>query len=160
MSETNQLSLVADRLRTLVAEKLASDRFDGLAPLRVLREALGTVNDLAGRPFCTPEELAERRRAVLVHDKPVVREPAPVVVYFDGKDHRTKVKVEELLKSRSIAFRVLDVSEDEATRTFASAAAKGIEFPIVFIAGTAIGGLHELTQMDVNGELARRVNGT
>jgi len=153
------MGLVTDRLRTLVGEALASNRLDGLRPLRVVREALGTANDLAGRPFCTEDELTERKRAVGADVGPVVREPAPVIVYFDGKDHRTKVKVEELLKGRSIPFRVLDVSEDEATRSFATTAAKAMEFPLVFIAGSAVGGLHELMQLDVNGELGRRVFG-
>lgn len=154
------MGMVTDRLRTLVGEALASRRLDGMAPLRVAREVLGTANDLVGRPFCTSDELAERQRAVRADLGPASREPAPVVVYFDGKDHRTKVKVEELLRGRSIPYRVLDVSEDEATRSFASTAAKGIEFPLVFIAGSAVGGLHELMQLDVNGELGRRVFGT
>jgi glutaredoxin-related protein len=148
-----------DRLRTLVGEALASPRFDGVRPVRVAREALATVNDLVGRPFCTREELAARTEAVPVSGGAGAREAAPVVVYFDGKDHRTKRKVEELLEGRGIAFRVLDVSEDEATRSFATTAAKATEFPLVFVAGAAVGGLHELMQLDVNGELSRRVFG-
>ncbi|MEO6950259.1 MAG: glutaredoxin domain-containing protein [Polyangia bacterium] len=154
--ETNMA--ITDRLRTLVGEALASNRFDHVVPVRKAREALATVNDLAGRPFCTATELSERTAAE-VKRAADLREPAPVIVYFDGKDHRTKVKVEELLSSRSIAFRVLDVSEDEATRSFAETASKAKEFPLVFIAGNAVGGLHELMQLDVNGELARRVFG-
>lgn len=153
------MGLMTDRLRTLVGEALASDRFDGLGPLRTLRGALATANDLVGRPFCTGAELEERQRVVARDAAPAAREPAPVIVYFDGKDQRSKLKVEELLKGRSIPFRVLDVSEDEATRSFATTAAKGIEFPLVFIAGAAVGGLHELMQLDVNGELGRRVFG-
>ena len=34
-----------------------------------------------------------------------VKEQAPVLVYFDGKDHRTKTKVEELLRGHGIVFR-------------------------------------------------------
>ncbi len=153
------MSNLTDRLRTLVGETLTSTRLDGVKPVRALRLALETANDLAGRPFCTKEELAARQEHVGLVVK-AAPEPAPVVVYFDGKDHRTKVKVEEILKAKNIVFRTLDVSEDEATRSFASSAAKGVEFPIVFIAGTAVGGLHELMQIDVNGELTRRVFGT
>jgi glutaredoxin-related protein len=149
---------VTDRFRTLVGEALASDRFDGFRPARLMRAALATANDLAGRPFCTRAELdGERDSGGAL--APTVREAAPVVVYFDGKDHRSKQKVEELLQGRGIEFRVLDVSEDEATRSFATTAAKAAEFPLVFIAGTAVGGLHELMQLDVNGELSRRVFG-
>jgi len=82
---------------------------------------------------------------------------APVVLYFDGKDHRTRAKVEELLRSREIAFKVLDVSEDEAERSWITTAAKTSEFPIVMVAGNPVGGLAELTQLDLQGELVRRV---
>ncbi len=150
--------MILDRIRTLVGEALADDRFDGFRPARIARELLGTANDLVGRPFRTRAELA----ADGAHGgpaAPTAREAAPVVVYFDGKDHRTKQKVEELLAGRGIQFRVLDVSEDEATRSFATTAAKAAEFPLVFIAGAPVGGLHELMQLDVNGELGRRVFG-
>lgn len=150
--------MVLDRLRTMMGDALASDRLDGVKPLRFAREALSTVNDLAGRPLCTSAELAARRAEEDAR-APEAREAAPVVVYFDGRDHRTKKKVEELLAGRNIAFRVLDVSEDEATRSYAVTAAKVDEFPLIFIAGTPVGGLHELMQLDVNGELSRRVFG-
>jgi len=86
-------------------------------------------------------------------------EPAPVMLYFDGKDHRTKKKMEELLTGKDIPFKVLDVTDDEATRSWATTAAKQLEFPLLFIAGEPVGGLHELTQLDVNGQLVRRVFG-
>lgn len=162
MFETTPLATLGDRLsflvRTRVGEALLSTRFDDMKPVRVLREMLGTVNDLAGRPFCSTEELLAKRQAMPVA-APMVVEPAPVVVYFDGKDHRTKKKVEELLQGRNVPFRVLDVSEDEATRSFAITQAKADEFPLIFIAGTAVGGFHELMQIDVNGELNKRVFG-
>jgi glutaredoxin-related protein len=144
----------------MVAGALASERGDHLKPVKLLREALGTANDLAGRPFCTEEELATRRaRQATVKRADAKREPAPVMLYFDGKDHRTKVKMEELLRGRDIVFQVLDCTDDEATRSWATAAAKRDEFPLLFIAGEAVGGLHELTQLDVNGGLVKRVRG-
>jgi glutaredoxin len=143
------------QLRDAVGHALASDRYDHVRPVRVARELLGTANDLLGRPFPRPGD----DQGPSASHEPAAREAAPVVVYFDGKDHRTKTKVEELLKGRGISFRVLDVSEDESTRSFATTAAKQSEFPLVFIAGSAVGGLHELMQLDVNGELSRRVFG-
>jgi glutaredoxin len=152
--------MVTDKIRTFIGEALASQRFDAIAPVRVTRELLGTANDLVGKPFPTQSELSARRASQSEGSSaPAAREAAPVIVYFDGKDHRTKKKVEELLQGRGIAFRVLDVAEDEATRSFATTAAKMTEFPLVFIAGTPVGGLHELMQLDVNGELKRRVFG-
>ena len=82
-----------------------------------------------------------------------------MLVYFDGKDHRTKAKVEELLRAREIVFQVLDVSNDEAERSWITTAAKQDEFPIVVVAGAPVGGFAELTQLDVTGELKLRVFG-
>jgi len=149
---------VTDKLRTTVHDVLASERGDRYRPVKLLREALGTANDLVGRPFCTQSELDERR-ATIHRTGSTKREPAPVMLYFDGKDHRTKKKMEELLTSKEIPFKLLDVTDDEATRSWATTAAKQIEFPLLFIAGEPVGGLHELTQLDVNGQLARRVFG-
>jgi glutaredoxin-related protein len=146
-----------ERIRTKVGDALASTRFDHYAPLRVTRELVATANDLFGKPFPRSSELDQHHATET--RAPSAPEAAPVIVYFDGKDHRTKTKVEELLSGRNIQFRVLDVSEDEATRSFATTAAKANEFPLVFIAGSAVGGLHELMQLDVNGELSRRVFG-
>jgi len=150
---------VTDKLRTTVHDVLASERADRFRPVKLLREVLGTANDLAGRPFCSQSELEERRATGDNSGAATRREPAPVMLYFDGKDHRTKKKIEELLTSKEIPFKVLDVTDDEATRSWATTTAKQLEFPLLFIAGEPVGGLHELTQLDVNGQLSRRVFG-
>ncbi len=150
---------VTDKLRTTVHDVLASDRGDRYKPVKLLREVLGTANDLVGRPFCTQVELDERRAVGIGPATSGRREPAPVMLYFDGKDHRTRKKIEELLRGKEIPFKVLDVTDDEATRSWATTQAKQLEFPLVFIAGEPVGGLLELTQLDVNGQLARRVFG-
>src|SRR5438132_767002 len=85
--------------------------------------------------------------------RPAAPVAAPVMIYFDGQDHRTLRKVEELLRSREIPFKTLDVTDDEATRSWAVTAAHAHEFPLVFIAGEPVGDLHALTQLDVNGTL-------
>ncbi len=54
---------------------------------------------------------------------------------------------------------MLDVSNDESERSWVITAAKSEEFPIVVIAGTPVGGLAELTQLDVTGALKRRAFG-
>ena len=150
---------VTDKLRTTVHDVLASERADRYRPVKLLREVLGTANDLVGRPFCSQAELDGRRVTHGGDGAPARREPAPVMLYFDGKDHRTKKKIEELLVSKEIPFKVLDVTDDEATRSWATTQAKQLEFPLLFIAGEPVGGLHELTQLDVNGQLSRRVFG-
>jgi hypothetical protein len=135
--------------------------------VRLLREVLATADDLAGRPMWRMMELDRRRVHALANratepEQPKAappREAAPVMLYCDGKDHRTRRRMEELLAGRDIAFQVLDVSEDESTRAWALHATKLTEMPLCFIAGAPVGGLHELMQLDVNGELHRRVFG-
>jgi glutaredoxin-related protein len=154
------LQRVTDRVRAMVADVLASEAGNQYKPIRVVREVLGTANDLVGRPFCSQAELDERRGGDR-SDAPstFVREAAPVMLYVDGKDQRSKKKIIELLQARDIQFTELDVQEDEATRSWALTAAKRDEFPLVFVAGEPIGGLHELTQADVNGILKKKVFG-
>ncbi len=84
---------------------------------------------------------------------------APVFIYFDGRDHRTKAKIEELLNGQKIAFKVLDVTDDEAEKSWVTTTARMNELPIVVIAGAPVGGLGELTQLNLSGELQRRVFG-
>jgi glutaredoxin-related protein len=147
-----------DTIRVRVHDLLSSERGNQLRPVRLVRGVLGTANDLVGRPFCSRAELDERRGAKATEET-TKREAAPVMLYFDGKDHRTKKKMEEILKAREVPYRVLDVTDDASTRSWAVTQAKQDEFPLLFIAGAPVGGLHELMQLDVNGDLARRVFG-
>src|SRR4051812_536632 len=106
--------MLIDSFRVTLHDVLHSTRADGVKPVKLLREMLTTANDLVGRPLCSRDELAERRaEATAASPVTLVREPAPVMLYFDGKDHRTKKKLEEVLKSRDIPFQVLDVTDDE-----------------------------------------------
>jgi glutaredoxin len=123
------------------------------------REIVNTVNDILGKPIHGAEDVAVASVATASQAAAKVREQAPVLVYFDGKDHRTKTKVEELLRGHGIVFQIQDVTNDEAERSWIITAAKQEEFPIVVIAGTPVGGFAELTQLDVQGELKRRVFG-
>ena len=156
----DMLSGLTGKLRSLAHQQLEAREADG--PLvRRLRDVVSTVNDLLGKPIRPDDD----RHDPSVGDGPVVvtpavREQAPVIVYFDGKDQRTKTKVEELLNAREIKFRLLDVTNDEAERSWVITAAKSEEFPIVVIAGTPVGGFHELMQLDVTGGLKKRVFGS
>jgi len=144
---------LTQKLRVIVHRGLQETGNEGPVLKRV-REVANTVNDLLGKPIHGEESGAE---TVTAAPAPAAPLQAPVVVYFDGKDHRTKTKIEELLRGRDIVFTVLDVANDEAERSWVVTAAKSEEFPIVVIAGTPVGGFHELTQLDVQGELKRRV---
>ena len=95
---------------------------------------------------------------------PVVRkrEPAPVVVYFErDRNQRSIDRVRELLDSKGIAFQALDVSGDAATIAFVvrEAQCEDDDLPIVFVAGTAVGGYNELVDWDVSGKLKTAVFG-
>src|SRR5262245_29565388 len=146
---------LTEKLRVIVHRGLQETGNEGPVLKRV-REVANTVNDLLGKPIHGGESGGETVAAAAPGPDAAPLQ-APVVVYFDGKDHRTQKKIEELLRGRDIVFRVLDVANDEAERSWVVTAAKSDEFPIVVIAGTPVGGLHELTQLDVQGELKRRV---
>ncbi len=146
---------LTEKLRVIVHRGLQETGNEGPVLKRV-REVANTVNDLLGKPIHGGDDAGE---AVTSAAPAPAAAPlqAPVVVYFDGKDHRTKTKIEELLRGRDIVFTVLDVANDEAERSWVVTAAKSEEFPIVVIAGTPVGGFQELTQLDVQGELKRLV---
>lgn len=159
--------------RVLLYKMLSSERGDRLPPLRWTRHALSFCNDLAGRPLCSAEELERREaeRTALVTEvaaqqsstgqaaAPTRREAAPVVLYVTDQDMRTKKKIEEILKGRDIPFLVNDVTDDEASRSWALTQARKQEFPLLFIAGEPVGGLDEVMQLDVTGGLAKKVFG-
>lgn len=160
------LNDLTDKLRVYGHHKLETAGQGTKRPwVRHVRNLASIVNELVGQPLCSAEDLERRRQrarsemTVAPAPKPVETIQAPVSLYFDGKDHRTRAKVEQLLKDRGIVFRVLDVTDDEAERSWVTTAAKTTEFPIVVIAGVPAGGLAELTQMDLEGELKRRVFG-
>jgi glutaredoxin len=165
-----------ERLRAFAHRGLEGDGRKQNPKLRHALNAISIVNEMVGRPIRGADETIATRKAgtgngvgvgvpavATATAAPPAAVPtpvqAPVVVYFDGKDHRTKAKVEELLRGRQIVFQVLDVTDDEAERSWVTTTAKQTELPIVVIAGTPVGGLAELTQLDLDGELQRRVFG-
>lgn len=90
------------------------------------------------------------------------REPAPVVVYFEkDRNQRLIERVREVLSAKAIVFQALDVSGDAATKAFVMREAKCEEddLPVVFVAGTVIGGFNELVEWDVSGRLKKAVFG-
>jgi len=154
------LGSFTDKLRAFAHDTLQAGANSQRPAVRRTLDFVSTVNDLLGKPLRPREEEAATPSGnVAVAVAPAGPVQLPVIVYFDGKDHRTKTKVEELLRGRDLAFKVLDVSNDESERSWVITAAKSEEFPIVVIAGTPVGGLAELTQLDVTGELKRRAFG-
>jgi glutaredoxin len=143
-------------------DRLVAPRRDAHPVARHLRNLASIANELLGRPLKPADEAPAPApdpapSAPRVRGKTPVARRAPVVVYFDGKDYRTLARVEELLKGRGFAYQVLDVSADEAELSWVTTTAKTTELPVVFVAGTPVGGLQALVAADVAGDLARLV---
>jgi glutaredoxin len=162
--DAHMIDRLTGRLRDLAYRAIEGDRRRDKPLVKHLRNLASIANEMLGQPIRASSAAGTSQAAVPASAPPVappVSAPmaAPVFVYFDGKDHRTKAKIEELLKSREIPFKVLDVTDDEAERSWVTTAAHTNEFPIVVIAGTPVGGLGEVTQLDLAGELTRKVFG-
>jgi hypothetical protein len=150
----------------LAYDRLVAPRRDAHPVARHLRNLASIANELLGRPLRpADEEVAEAApppaprpvSSSSIPGRPPSTRRAPVLVYFDGKDHRTLARVEDLLKGRGLAYQVLDVSADEAERSWATTTAKANELPLVFVAGAPVGGWDALLKADVSGELAKLV---
>ena len=108
----------------------------------------------------TAATTAPRTSAPAAIAKP--REPSPVMVYFEkDRNQRLIERVRELLTAKQIPFQALDVSGDAATLAFIVREARCEEddLPIVFVAGTVVGGFNELVDWDVSGKLKAAVFG-
>lgn len=156
------LNDLTDKLRAFAHRHMEADLRKKHPAVQHARNLVSIVNELLGQPI-RPARSADGAPATGAAAVPAAEAPraavrqAPVLLYFDGKDHRTKTKVEELLRGRDIAFQVLEVGDDEAERSWVTTTAKTSEFPIVVIGGAPVGGLTELTQLDLSGELVRLV---
>jgi len=168
--------VILDFVRTTLHHAITTPAGDGFAPLRLQKGLARRLNITFGQPLCSKEQLSARRvaeerlaklRAARVSGK-VTEAPsatkvaAPVMVYFEkDRNARELVRVEELLKAKSIPYQLLDVGGDEATLKFVMHNAKCEEddLPIVFVAGAPIGDFRELVAADVSGELAKAIYG-
>jgi glutaredoxin len=161
-----------DALRTILHRAITTPQGDGLPTLRLQKDVARRLNRMLGSPLCSAEELATRRAArerlaeLRAGARPSAnrssREPAPVVVYCEkNRNQRMISRVEEALHARGIVYRLLDVTGDEATLDFVRQKAKceDDDLPIVFVAGTVVGGYAELVEWDVSGRLTEAVFG-
>ena len=149
---------------------LQSERGNSVPPVRWTKQAVAFVNDLAGRPIRSAEDIARQEAELRELEAARVKaatgtvvkarkEAAPVIVYVTDQDPRTRKKVEEVLKGRDIPYVVNDVTDDESTRSWALTQSKKTEFPLIFVAGESVGDVHDLVQLDVSGGLVKRVFG-
>src|SRR5260221_5245000 len=91
---------------------IASHAGDSFAAIRLSKAAVRAVNGALGDPLAV-EPSSSAPVSPVAPKRP---EPAPVMIYFEkDRNQRLLERIEETLVARSIAFRKLDVSGDEAT---------------------------------------------
>jgi hypothetical protein len=158
-------------IRDVLYRAIATGRGDSLTLVRVSKDLARRLNETLGRPVASREELARRSnararlqqlRATGSSPASASAEQAPVLVYFEGgRNVRELTRIEELLLAKAIAWKRLDVSNDEATLEFVTrqAQCERDDLPVVFVADRAIGPYPALVRADVSGELRRLVDG-
>ena len=130
-------------------------------------EAARRANVVLGRPLADAHELADRR-AFADRTSPnapmpagtgtaSTREAAPVVVYHMDKTRRDAQKLVDMLEAERIPHQVSNIQEDPAAQMAVRRDSKGFRLPVVFIAGEAIGGRAELSNLIASGELKKKV---
>jgi glutaredoxin len=144
--------------------RAALDRIPGKAG-----EIARRANEVLGRPLADAEELADRRAfdtrgapSAAPAAKPAPaggKDVAPVIVYHMDKTRRDALKLTEILDGAGIPYQVSNIQEDPAAQFAVRRDSKGFRLPVVFIAGEAIGGRAELTNLASSGELKKRVFG-
>lgn len=123
---------------------LESETGDNFAAVRLARRAARRVRDeLREPPRLTPDDGASTPAPV----------QAPAVLYFIERQWREVERIKEILDGRGIEYRSCDLTEDEASREAVLRDAGGRHLPILFVAGTAIGGAQELANLEARSEL-------
>lgn len=67
------------------------------------------------------------------------------------------IRAKSLLEQRGIAFEEVDVTEDRAARAWLVEATGRRTVPQIFIGDEPIGGFTDLRELDLSGELAKKV---
>ena len=132
-----------------------------------LGDAAKRANVALGRPLADADELAERRafahRTSANAPMPKAAESkadvAPVIVYHMDKTRRDAQKLVDMLNAEGIPHHVSNIQEDPAAQMAVRRDSKGFRLPVVFVAGEAIGGRAELSNLIASGELKKTVFG-
>ncbi|MDB4964120.1 MAG: hypothetical protein JWP01_4119 [Myxococcales bacterium] len=129
------------------------------------------TNDFLGRPLADHEELEDRRAFASKNGVSIVSakqpasvpagtsEIAPVIVYHMDKTRRDATQLTDMLDAEKIPYKVSNIQEDPAAQMAVKRDSGGHRLPIVFIAGDAIGGRAELSNLISSGALKKRVFG-
>jgi glutaredoxin-related protein len=128
-------------------------------------EAARRANVALGRPLADADELADRRafadrtsaNAPMPPGDKAKRETAPVIVYHMDKTRRDAQKLVDMLEAEKVPYQVSNIQEDPAAQAAVRRDSKGFRLPVVFIAGEAVGGRAELSNLIASGELKKKV---
>lgn len=156
-------------VRSSIHRVITSPVGDGLTVVRLPKDLARRVNAMVGEPICSKAEIERRRAArqrladlrsgkLKTDSTKKARVEAPVMVYFEKERNMRMVgRIEETLKAKNIKFTLLDVAGDQTTKDFVmrEAKVKEDELPVVFIAGTPVGGYEALVAFDVAGKLEK-----
>ncbi len=125
------------------------------------------ANELLGRPLADAHELEDRRAfakrgVTVVAGTPAApqqarTDAAPVIIYHMDKTRRDAVKLAEMLDAEGVPYKISNIQEDPAAQAAVRRDSKGYRLPVVFIAGDAIGGRAELSNLIASGDLKRKV---
>jgi glutaredoxin len=156
------MSMLRDRLDRIRADAhRAIDKLPGK-----LGDVARRANTALGRPLADAAELADRRAFEARATAPAnpaapraAREAAPVIIYHMDKTRRDAARLAEVLDGAGIPYKVMNIQEDPAAQAAIRRDSKGFRLPVVFIAGEAIGGRAELTNLAASGDLSRKVFG-
>ncbi|MGN6104874.1 MAG: glutaredoxin family protein [Kofleriaceae bacterium] len=133
-----------------------------------LGELARKANDALGRPLADADELADRHAFAArgdvgaVASKPAPRaaaDVAPVIVYHMDKTRRDATKLTDMLDAEKVPYQVSNIQEDPAAQAAVRRDSNGFRLPVVFIAGEAIGGRAELSNLIASGELKKKLAG-
>lgn len=132
-----------------------------------LGEVARRTNAALGRPLADAAELADRRAFEARTEAPAAapastsapRSAAPVIVYHTDKTSRDAARLTEVLDGAGVSYKVMNIQDDPAAQAAVRRDSKGFRLPVVFIAGEAIGGRAELTNLAASGDLKRKVFG-
>ena len=111
------------------------------------------VNEALGRPLAPADELADRRAFAGGYGGAAVRDDAgdeavaaPVFVYMLDKQRRDAERLAQILEDAGVPFTVRSLEDDPAGLAAVRRDSK-FPLPVVFVAGDAIGGRQELTNL-------------
>jgi hypothetical protein len=156
---------VLNRIKSRAYGVISSKTGDRFAPIRLAKQAARAVNDAAGRPLASEDELAERiayeSRGPSVDGagEREQRDAAPVIIFHTDKHHQKVKKMRGVLDAAGVPYRVENIDGDLPAIEATERDANGFALPVCFIGGDCVGSLNQLIDLNNNGKLRPLVFG-